>query len=299
MPGTTSYEITIFGSEVITDADFGNQFVGDVGPNQPPKFQSTPPTDAATGGLFRYDAVATDPNHDPLAYDLVVKPQGMAVDSSSGIVVWRPRAEDVGTHDVILRVRDGRGGIDLQPFQITVGSNSPPVITSAAVQQAVADLPYQYRVRAQDPDDDVLQYRLDVKPDGMQIVPDTGVITWLPTSGDVGTHSVLIVVSDGKGAETPQSFDIEVVADAVNDPPSIDSTPRTTIQLGRMYRYQVVASDPNADPLTYYLDVKPDGMTIDQQGLIAWQPAGAQFGSTRSHCVWKMVAAVWTHRISR
>src|SRR5205807_13620 len=110
---------------------------------------------ATVGHLLRYDAKATDPDGDPLTYDLVVKPVGMAVDSTSGTVVWTPTPDEVGTFNAILLVQDGRGGVDLQPFSILVrAENHSPDITSTPQGPAVVGLPYRYQVTAQDPDGD-------------------------------------------------------------------------------------------------------------------------------------------------
>lgn len=44
---------------------------------------------------------------------------------------------------------------------------------------------------------------------------------------------------------------------------------------GKVYTYQVKASDPDGDPLTYSLKSSPQGMTINHSGLVQWNvPAG-------------------------
>ena len=46
------------------------------------------------------------------------------------------------------------------------------------------------------------------------------------------------------------------------------------------YQYQVTASDPEGQALTYMLLVHPDGMTIDpNSGLVTWTPDSTQLGS--------------------
>ena len=140
------YQLTITDGDIFTGINFGNVQLESV-PNQAPEFTSTPQNIAVAGELFRYDAVALDLDDDVLSYDLPVKPKGMTVDAEKGIIVWQPTLEQVGTHDIVLRVRDGRGGVDLQSFQVGVeAENTAPVITSNPPEQAVAGLPYQRRM---------------------------------------------------------------------------------------------------------------------------------------------------------
>ncbi len=62
--------------------------------------------------------------------------------------------------------------------------------------------------------------------------------------------------------------------EAVNHDPVITSMPAVTeVVMGESFSYQVVASDPDGDPLTYSLGSrpnKPDTMTIDQNGLLKY-----------------------------
>jgi len=64
-----------------------------------------------------------------------------------------------------------------------------------------------------------------------------------------------------------------------NIPPVIESDPVTTAKEGGMYTYDVEASDPNEDTLTYSLTVNPTGMIINSTtGVINWTPTESQIG---------------------
>ena len=59
----------------------------------------------------------------------------------------------------------------------------------------------------------------------------------------------------------------------VNHAPSITSEPVTTVTVDELYTYDVNATDPDGDTLTYSLTTSPTGMTIDSAtGVISWTP---------------------------
>lgn len=245
----------------------------------PPRIISTSPTAAQVGRLLRYDVSAIDPNLDPLQFDLPVKSPGMVIDPQGGTFVWRPTLDQIGTHDVILRVRDGRGGVELQAFQITVTlANTAPVITSRPTSLATADVPFVYQVRAQDAENDVLNYSLRSAAAGMSIDPSTGLFTWTPTTQQIGPAVVTIVVTDPNGDETTQDVFITVDSTSANQQPVISSSPRLRTGLQTLYLYQVQAADSNGDSLSYSLATAPQGMAINAAGLVSWQPSPNQLG---------------------
>lgn len=260
---------------------------GELPSNANPFITSDPPTAATAGTLLRYDAIAIDADNDPITFDLALAPDGMAVHPTLGVLVWQPTNEQVGIHQIVLRVRDDRGGLNLQGFEIAVVlANTAPIVTSTPPMPAVADRPYRYAVRAQDAEDpgnDALNFRLDQSPAGMQIDETTGELTWTPTQDQIGSHPVTIIVRDNQGEEGTQSFILEAVATAANDPPRITSSPRLRTRLGAPYLSVVEAHDPNGDPLTYHLDDPPPGMTIDASGIIRWEPNANQLGGHPVH----------------
>ena len=61
-----------------------------------------------------------------------------------------------------------------------------------------------------------------------------------------------------------------------NSSPVIESDPVTTAKEGAAYTYDVEATDPNGDTLTYSLTTSPTGMTINSTtGVISWTPTAA------------------------
>ncbi|MBA7542719.1 hypothetical protein ES705_35043 [subsurface metagenome] len=100
-------------------------------------------------------------------------------------------------------------------------------------------------------------------------------IKWTPKAE--GNFAVAVKVSDGV-LYIIQSFPITVSKPPapppiVNYAPIITSIPGNTAIIGVAYLYDVNATDPNGDVLTYSLTKKPVGMTINPTtGLISWTP---------------------------
>ena len=247
--------------------------------NQSPTITSTPITTATVGAAYTYDVNATDPDGDTLTYSLTTKPTGMTINSTTGLINWTPTS--TGDYEVTVRVSDG-SLFDTQSFTIHVSAeadevptNQPPTITSTPDTTATVNQTYAHKVNATDPDGDTLTYSLTTSPAGMTINSTTGLINWTPTS--TGDYEVTVRVSDGSLFDT-QSFTIHVreESETTNQAPTITSTPDTTATVNQTYAYNVNATDPDGDTLTYSLTTNPPGMTINSTtGLINWTPTSA------------------------
>ena len=104
----------------------------------------------------------------------------------------------------MVRVQDDKGGIALQSFTLDVAlpDTAPVITTSTLPGPAKAGSPYRARIGAQDAEGDALTFSLDSGPAGLTIDPDTGLISWTPTSSQVGAQHLVVAVSDGHGATT-------------------------------------------------------------------------------------------------
>ena len=201
--------------------------VGEDLENSAPEIVSAPLETVQANVLYRYQVEAQDLDNDALRYDLSLAPKGMTIDENSGEITWRPTTEQEGNATVVVRAQDGRGGIDLQAFNLRVGEpNVAPVITSSASETATAGFGYEYRVRAQDADGEVVSYRLADAPDGMTINEAAGIIRWTPTVEQLGAATVTVTAIDDQGAETSQIFAIEVLETTPNEASTVRSSPR-------------------------------------------------------------------------
>ena len=239
-----------------------------------PSVTSVPPTQSSVGSTYVYLVEADNPSGNPLVYSLSVAPLGMTINSQTGAVSWTPTPSQVGTQAVLLRVTDGAGNFLTQSFAVQVTASTPnrqPIATSTPPQDATADSPIAYRFTALDPEGDNLVYSVISGPSGLSIDSATGVLAWTPTTTQIGTVSVTLKASDSLGAAAVQSFLVDVRG--ANRAPSIGSIAPQSVSQGGLYRYDVIATDPDRELLFYELTTAPQGMTIDSFGRIRWQTA--------------------------
>ncbi|MEG4603223.1 DUF4114 domain-containing protein [Microcoleus sp. F6_B6] len=242
--------------------------------NQVPQFKATPNTEVLVGKSYVYTAIAIDADGDALTYSLLEKPQGMEIDAQTGIISWPTVAGDIGNHAVTVEVGDGKGGVAKQKYVLSAINpppNRPPIFTSTPVVDAAVNTPYTYEAIAKDPDSNPLTYSLVSSPAGMSVNPSTGLLTWTPTSDQLGLSDVVLKVTDGQGGTTEQAFKIQIQKEPGNHAPIITSEPETKAYASKGYTYQLSSVDPDFDPLKYSLVAAPIGMTIDQNtGQITW-----------------------------
>lgn len=98
--------------------------------NAPPELPENPQF-RVEQGEFRHTLKATDPDGDrSLRFRLVEGPKAMKVDSVTGLISWRPGAEDAGVHPVEVSVSDSLGDASSLRFELAVSlDDSPPAST--------------------------------------------------------------------------------------------------------------------------------------------------------------------------
>ena len=78
------------------------------------------PTIPEPNQIYQYQVEAIDPDDDQLTYRLTQNPERMTIEEDSGLILWQPTSEQLGDHNVAIRVEDGHGGFDEQSFILEV-----------------------------------------------------------------------------------------------------------------------------------------------------------------------------------
>lgn len=148
------------------------------------------------------------------------------------------------------------------------GANRQPVVTSVLLSPnvVVPGVVVRVDVEASDPDQNEIRLLYTWKINGEVVAEQSGeeFDTTSLHKGDLLTVSV--IPDDGK--EPGQPLDSNGIL-IQNRPPEIISMPTAGVSSGH-FQYQVIAKDPDNDPLQFSLEGAPAGMTIDPAGLIQW-----------------------------
>jgi hypothetical protein len=179
--------------------------------NQPPVISSlTAATNQTTpGGEVNIQSVVTDPNKDAINF-LWTSSGGSFVEQGRGNTTWRA-PNQMGDYEIKLKVDDGKGASAESTLNIKVSTNHPPAISSltanpASVQFAV---PVTLTCIASDQDGDALTYTWSAREGSLTGTGNK--VTWVSPSKN-GSFSVVIAVTDSKGAESKQELVIPVAS---------------------------------------------------------------------------------------
>jgi len=220
---------------------------------------------------------ATDPDGDALTYKsnaLIVLPSNSSLGNSTGLFTWHTKITDNGTYIVTFNVSDGTL-YDTKTATIkvnhTASVNHPPVLAPVGNFSVFENKTLTIKLNATDTDGPAtLNYSINTTlPSPYSFNTSSGKFVWTPTFKDAGIYHIIFGASDGITKVTTLST-ITVIN--VDRSPSIISSCPMTGTIGTSVIYNLNATDPDNDPLSYLLVTHPAGMIINQTGRISWTP---------------------------
>ncbi|MCA2837876.1 MAG: putative Ig domain-containing protein, partial [Microcystis sp. M078S1] len=229
--------------------------------NNLPSITSTPKIIIGAGGLYQYDVEANDPENTAISYNLTVKPNGMTIDTNTGLITWQTQNTTNGDFQVTVTATDADGGIAYQNYYIRVTPNQAPIISSQPLELAQLGVTYKYDVIAKDADNDTLTYNLLQAPQGLTI-DQFGRIRWQSASQNQGIYPVTIQVSDGRGGITTQTYNLTLSNNDITNPVVELGFNSNLINIGQSINFQVRATD-NIEVKTLTLTANTTPLTLN------------------------------------
>jgi parallel beta-helix repeat protein len=177
-------------------------------PNVAPIIISEPAITATENNQYSYQLEAKDPDGDNLTYLLILYPEGMSIDSESGLISWTPTNDQVGIHPIIVETSDGKQS-DTQSFEIEViNVNNQPQILSYSPTNTNIEInegsSVKLEIKTQDIDlNTTLSYQWFSNGILVSSSTDSGKVsksswTYSTSYGDYNQKIVKVVVSDGE-----------------------------------------------------------------------------------------------------
>jgi RHS repeat-associated protein len=251
--------------------------VSSTAPPRPPVITSSPIVAATIGQAYAYQVTADVPDGGPAAFSLLEAPAGMTIDPSTGTISWTPTAAEQGLDFVTVAAIDSSGLGGTQRYAVTVSAPVVPEITSTPVMTITAGQAYEYDVQAAESDgsSSPFTYSLSTGPAGMAIDPH-GRLTWSPQVADIGTHHVVLAITDDHAATTTQAFDLRVIADTQAPVVTVFVNP-TRVNVGSDVTFTVAATD-NVKVAVLSLTVGGTPVALDAKGsaTVTMTTAGLQ-----------------------
>lgn len=258
--------------------------------NQAPTIGALPNESSVMAGqALSIQPVASDPDNDPLSFEIANMPAWAAFDSGTGRMSGTPADAHVGTYQGIrISVRDATHTTTGNDFRVVVTArpppppapppaNSPPVIAGNPPTAVATGQAYSFTPSASDPDGQVLSFAISGRPSWATFNSGNGQLSGTPPAGGAGSYTnIVITASDGSLSASLPAFSINVAA---NRAPTISGTPAATATVGQAYSFTPGASDPDGNVISFSIVNRPPWATFNANtGRLSGTPAASHAG---------------------
>ena len=153
--------------------------------------------------------------------------------------------------------------------------NEAPVLGLIGNQSVNENQELTFTVSATDPEEDTLTYSIQGLPAGVTFQDQT--FTWTPSYAQSETYNLTFIVSDG--SLTDEEL-ITITVYNVNRAPVLASIGSKSINENQTLTFQITATDPDNDSLTYSIQGLVSGVTFNSfTQTFAWTPTYEQSGT--------------------
>jgi len=267
-----SYPVTFIASDgLLQDSKTITITVTNV--NRPPVLASIGNKSVNENSTLSFSISATDADiGDTITYSATGLPSGATL-TPGGSFSWTPDYTQAGSYPVIFIASDGLFP-DSETITITVNNvNRPPVLASIGNKSVHTNILLAFDVNATDPDGNTIIYSATGLPTGATFTGRS--FSWTPGTSQTGSYPVTFTASDGllEDSET-----ITITVNTGNQPPVLDPIGNKLVHTKTLLAFNVNATDPEGNPVTYSATGLPTGATFTGRSF-RWTPGTSQEGT--------------------
>jgi VCBS repeat-containing protein len=238
---------------------------------------TTPEDSVVSIGVLPND---TDVDNDSLRVISVTQgAHGSVAIKGDGTLNYTPSMNFNGADTFRYTVSDGNGEIDTASVTVTVTPVNDPPVASDTQALTDEDTPVAITLLGNDIDSSALSFSIvDAPLHGTLGTFSGNSVTYTPDPNYNGTDSFTYVANDGQADSNLATVSIAITP--MNDPPVLATVGDKTIAESALLAFNLSASDPDGDVLTFSTAGLPEGATFDRAtGAFSWTPSLEQAGS--------------------
>jgi hypothetical protein len=248
--------------------------------NDIPVINGTPATIIDQDDTYSFTPTASDDDNETLTFSITNQPSWTSFDVNSGALTGTTSNADIGAYaDIIISVSDAAATVSLTAFTLTVNNlNDNPVAVDDSVSTD-EDVAIVIDVLGNDSDDDVDDTltitQVNTVLNGVAAI-ENGLVRFTPDANYNGAASFSYNISDTVATATA-IVTIDVIS--VNDAPTIDGTPATSVLQDVAYSFVPTANDDDGDLLTFAITNMPSWAGFNTStGALTGTPTNADVG---------------------
>lgn len=211
-----------------------------------PVLDSLVDKDVLAGNEFFYDIDATDPED---GSNVVFSDNSSLFDinSSTGVINFTTNMTGLGTYSINISVNDSENVQSSDTFQLAI--NDQPTLGGLPLSNATEDTIFTINMSLY-VNDSIGTLTFSDNSSLFEIDSITGVISFTPIGDNVGAHQINISIQDSYGLPNSTNWVLNITA--VNDAPTFSSISNQTTTTGRIFIFDINATDEENDTIFYY-----------------------------------------------
>ena len=224
----------------LSDGISQTDFSGVLYINSLPKIISKPQDYVELGDTLKYTVEVEDLNNEApfssnkknkIFFNMTKSPSSATLDST-GNLFWVPQETEIGLNKFVVEVFDSLD-YDKQVFEVFV-NDQPSFVSSDSLSIELGDtLKHLFSVQDLNKNSELV-YSIKTSLDEITFSKKTGILTWIPTIDDLGTHQLEISVSDGFNENSGDSQKLKIF---VYKNPEFLNTPNLEAFVNTEYKY--------------------------------------------------------------